>query len=294
MTNLRTIVFNARKCIYRFVQALLRYTWRVRGGRRITAFGGEIIVAPETVFPSYRRLRLPRGGAKSAIVRYGDFVQSHATMAYLDSLGRAATVVDVGAHHGAYAILLGKAVQKAGGMVIAVEPNPQCFEVLQENVRRNGLEDVVYCEHCAVLDKPSMAAISLDGSQSQISAAASSHAVAVEAVTLEMLVRKHQLAAIDLLIVDVEGAELPVLRGFPWGELELGKVFCELHPYAWADFGYDGQDMRNFLNEHDLRCIDMYLMEYTSFPDLGYIGPVAFLPRGGEKASPGSLGTIHI
>lgn len=262
---------------------LLRCTWRAGGGRRVTAFGWEITIAPETVFPTYRRFRLPRGGAKSEIVRYSDFVQVHSAMAYLDSLDRAVTVVDVGAHHGAYAILLGKAVQKMGGRVIAVEPNPLCFNILKENIRHNGLANVVFCEPCAVLDKAGMVSISLDGSESRVSSAASSNAVAVEAITLTMLIRKYQITTIDLLIVDVEGAELPVLRGLPWSELELGRIFCELHPYAWVEFGYNGQDIRTFLQEHDLRCIDMYLMEYTSFPDSGYIGPAVFLPQVGTK-----------
>ncbi len=43
---------------------------------------------------------------------------------------------------------------------------------------------------------------------------------------------------------------------------------------------------RALLQEHDLRCIDMYLMEYTSFSDCGYVGPAVFLPQGGAKASP--------
>jgi FkbM family methyltransferase len=286
MINPQAIALKAKAYIYRLLQTLLRYTWRADGGRRITAFGGEITIAPETVFPSYRRLRLPRGSAKSEIVRYGDFVQLHSAMAYLDSLRRPVTVVDVGAHHGAYAVLLGKVVQKMGGRVIAVEPNASCFDVLERNVRQNNLEGAVFCEHCAVLDKPGMVAISLDGSESRVSGTASSGAVAVEAVTLEMLIQKYHITAIDLLIVDVEGAELPVLRGFPWGKLEIGKIFCELHPYAWAGFGYSGQDMQTFLQEHDLRCIDMYLMEYTTFPDFGYVGPAVLFPQGGNKLSP--------
>lgn len=285
-------MFKAKAYIYHLVQALLRYKWRAGGGRRIMAFGWEFTIAPETVFPTHHGLRLPRGGAKSEIVRYGDFVQLHSAMAYLDSLGRAATVVEVGAHHGAYAILLGKTVQKMGGRVIAVEPNPLCFDVLERNVRHNGLGDVVFCEHRAVLEKPGAVKISLDGSESRVLGTATSEAVAVEAITLEMLVRKYQIEAIDLLMVDVEGAELPVLRGLPWGELEIGKIFCELHPYAWAGFGYSEQDMRTFLQQHDLRCIDMYMMEYTSFSDSGYIGPAVLMQHGGEKGPPGPSKTV--
>lgn len=265
------------------MQTILRCTWRLRSGRKITVFGTEITVAPETVFPSYRRLRLPRGGPKSEIVRYGDYVQIHSALAHINSLGRAATVMDVGAHHGAYAIVLGKTVQKLGGRVIAVEPNPLCFDILKQNVRRNNLTDVVFCERCAVLDKQGKVSISLQGSESHVSGALVSDFDTVEAVTLETLIRKHQIAAVDLLIVDVEGAELPVLRGFPWGDVEIGKIFCELHPYAWSRFGYRGHDLQTFLEEQDLRCIDMYLMEYSSFSNSEYVGPALLFPRGSAK-----------
>lgn len=246
------------------------------------AFGETISVVPDTVFPSYRRLRLPRREVTSEIVRYGDFVQIHAAMAYLDSLDHAVTVIDVGAHHGAYAVLLGKMVRRKGGRLIAVEPNPLCFDVLGKNIRHNKLGDVVFCEQVAVLDREGVVSISLNDSQSQVSGPGG---VAVAAVTLKALIEKYQIDAIDLLIVDVEGAELPVLRGFPWGEIALGKVFCELHPYAWGDFGYNGEDWKAFLHTHDLRCVDAYLMEHTSFSDPGYIGPTVLFPQRGTEAS---------
>jgi hypothetical protein len=63
---------------------------------------------------------------------------------------------------------------------------------------------------------------------------------------------------LDLLIVDVEGAELPVLNGFPWETVRIEKIFVELHPYAWKDFGYGGDEFRSFLEEKGFRCLDMY------------------------------------
>jgi FkbM family methyltransferase len=269
---------------YGIVQSLMRGIWRASGGRRINAFGERLRVVPETVFPSYRKLRLPQGEAKSEIVRYADFVQAHAAMNYIATLERAATVVDIGAHHGAYAVLLGKALKKLGGKVIAVEPNPLCFDVLVRNVLLNDLADVVSCEQCAILDRAGIVNISLGDSESRVLGPASAGSVTAEAVTLEMLIKKHSIAAIDLLIIDVEGAELPVLRGFPWGTTGIGRIFCELHPYAWAEFGYCAQDVRDFLRVHSLRCMDMYLTEYNAFADSGYIGPTVLSRQGGGEA----------
>jgi hypothetical protein len=109
---------------------ILRTFWRISNGRRITAFGEKYHVTADTIFPNYRKFRLPKGGCLSEIVRYTDYVQLHSVVNYVSQLINKPTVVDIGAHHGAYAIILGKIVQKMGGRVIAVEPNPQSFKVL--------------------------------------------------------------------------------------------------------------------------------------------------------------------
>ena len=95
--------------------------------------------------------------------------------------------------------------------------------------------------------------------------------------TLEQIVRDYSLSAIDLLLIDVEGAELPALKGFPWSELPLPRIFCELHPYAWPDFGYSGTDFQHFLSSRQLRCIDMYMTEHVSFTQPDYIGPTVLI-----------------
>ena len=56
--------------IYQTGMKALKLFWRLRGGRRISAFGHEIRVVPDTTFPSYRKLRLPKGGCHSEIVKY--------------------------------------------------------------------------------------------------------------------------------------------------------------------------------------------------------------------------------
>ena len=77
----------------------------------------------------------------------------------------------------------------------------------------------------------------------------------------------------DLLIIDVEGAELPVLRGFAWQSASVDRIFCEMHPYAWKDFAYSNEDMRQFLMSHGYRCFDMYFREHKIFDSDAYVGP---------------------
>jgi FkbM family methyltransferase len=278
-TQNRTLVFRMiiKSIIYRAAINLLRVFWRLIGGRRISAFGHEIIVSPETTFPSYRKLRLPKGGCRSEIVRYADYVQMHAVCNFVSGLRNQPVIIDVGAHHGAYAIVIGKSVQKFGGRVIAVEPNPQSCDVLQRNIRLNKLEKTVICEQVAIADKAGHMKIELLGSESKITSAQTNNPYTIEVVTLELLLEKYAIDYVDLLIIDVEGVELPVLRGFPWQSVIVRKIFCELHPYAWKDFGYNGEDMSNFLADHNYHCFDMYFQEHKVFESEPYIGPTLFI-----------------
>jgi hypothetical protein len=88
----------------------------------------------------------------------------------------------------------------------------------------------------------------------------------VDMTTLRDLLSKHGVECLDLLLIDVEGAELRVLQGFPWEIVSVARIFCELHPYAWRDFGYCSRQVKAFLTEHGLACTDIFFQEYD-FPD---------------------------
>jgi FkbM family methyltransferase len=185
------------------------------------------------------------------------------------------TILDIGAHHGAYALIAGRLAQKKGGRVIAIEPDPECFNVLKDNVRLNNLQDTVVCEQIAVLGKSGLANFERCGGQSHVTEKDTGHTVKV--TTLRELVEKHEVKSVDILLIDVEGAELSVLKGHPWESVKVGNIFCELHPYAWKDFGYSGEELKDFLRYHNFRCFDMYFEEFRSFEGDRYIGPTVFL-----------------
>ena len=267
-----------KRIIYKIGLILCRYFWKLNAGRRIKAFGERFRVAPNTIFPSYRKFPLPKGDCLSEIVRYTDFVQLHAICNLVMGLERP-TIVEIGAHHGSYAIIMGKIVQKKAGKIIAVEPNPESYEVMVKNIGLNGLSNTVICEQVAILDKPGhLISMELKGIESRLSEKQNGDCCPVEIVTLEELLQKYEVTKVDLLIIDVEGAELCVLRSFPWGSASIGKIFCELHPYAWKDFGYCGEDFSNFLRNHGYRCVDMYLKEHDIFKSDSYIGPSILVP----------------
>lgn len=255
--------------------ALMEAYWRLVGGRHIRVFDSPLTLTANTTFPSYRTHPLPAGSHKSRIVRHADFVQAHALADFIHQANRPLTVVEVGAHHGAYAVLLGKLLRKHDGRLIALEPNPNAFDTLCKNIELNHLANIVTCIKAGVSDSPGELSISDQGSQSML--VAGGHGELVTVKTLAQILLEQDLRTVDLLLIDVEGAELPVLSGFPWNESPLPKIFCELHPYAWSDFGYTGQDFSNFLLNKSLRCIDMYFTEHKTFSSSDYIGPTLLM-----------------
>ncbi len=262
---------------YKLIQLVRRMFWHIFGGRKEVVFGEQFRFAPLTHFPSFRGLRFPVREVLSTIVRYGDYVQTHSAYLYLAELKNPPIVVDVGAHHGVYAILLGKLVQQKRGKIIAVEPNPKAFKILEENVRLNNLEDTVICERVAVMERAGTFQFTDNEDQSRIAEANDASGFSVDALPLSNLLRKYSIADVDVMIIDVEGAELNVLRSIIWGQCRFGRIFCELHPYNWKHFGYSESDMVNFLTQHRFRCFDMYLREHSEFTSGAYIGPTLFV-----------------
>ncbi len=125
-------------------------------------------------------------------------------------------VIDVGAHIGLYTLKAARAVG-AKGKVLAVEPDPQSYLILQENIASNHLDNVTTV-NAALCDtsgkKPFYACTdpSLSGFELQ-SEARLREVKFVQALTIDELLRNYRLTDVSWIKVDVEGAELNVLQG---------------------------------------------------------------------------------
>ncbi|QXJ29302.1 hypothetical protein J5U23_02171 [Saccharolobus shibatae B12] len=112
--------------------------------------------------------------------------------------------VDIGAYIGSYTIRAGK----RGANVIAFEPNPISFKILELNVKENGLTNNVKFFNKAVWS--AICKIELFANNDMTSAYESKgNKIVVDAITLDSL----NLKKVNLLKVDVEGGELEVLKG---------------------------------------------------------------------------------
>jgi FkbM family methyltransferase len=126
----------------------------------------------------------------------------------LHSLRRGDLMVDVGANVGSYTILAAGAV---GANVIAIEPVPATFRDLAACVRLNDLAALVELHRLGLSDRPGTLPFTthLDAGNYVVSQP-SEHAIEVPVTTLDELIGTRTPTFIK---IDVEGYELPVLRG---------------------------------------------------------------------------------
>jgi FkbM family methyltransferase len=128
-------------------------------------------------------------------------------------------VVDVGAHIGLYSLIAAKKVGPSG-KVIAIEPDPENCTLLQMNLELNGLTNVTILKHAA-FSSSSTLKLYLPGKErgfTKLSTIMPSRAVTedyleVAATTLDQLMLHQGITEVNWIKIDVEGAELEVLKG---------------------------------------------------------------------------------
>ena len=126
--------------------------------------------------------------------------------------GRGRTFVDVGSHIGFYTMGLAPGFER----VIAFEPSRFQYGWLRRNASLNAYDHVV-CEHAALGDTPGTGMLNVlsyeGGLNSLVPEVAGERTILDQyAVPVEVLDDRN-LTDVDLLKIDVEGFEIPVLRG---------------------------------------------------------------------------------
>ncbi len=134
----------------------------------------------------------------------------------LGKIDRDSTVVFVGAHIGALLVPIAKQVAD----VIAFEPNPPTFEMLQANVNLNGLVNVTLY-NLAASDREETLTINhnmVNTGGTSVSKSTAAGDGAVAAIPLDEIIADRVL---DLMVVDAEGFEVQVFLG---GQKTLGNT----------------------------------------------------------------------
>ncbi|WP_049941942.1 mycofactocin biosynthesis glycosyltransferase MftF [Haloterrigena turkmenica] len=178
----------------------------------------------------------------------------------LKRLGPDDAVLDVGANVGLYACFAGRIL--SDGRVVAVEPHPGNADRLAENLGLNGVDASVTraalgaTDGSGRLDVPADrvgAGTSVLAADSADSSAQSTDAdrVPVDVAAGDSLLERTDVPSPTVVKIDVEGAEIEVLRGLDetLSASDCRLVYCEIHPAAIGAFDATADDVEGFLRE---------------------------------------------
>lgn len=164
-------------------------------------------------------------------------------------------VLDVGAHIGSETLYFADKVGPAG-RVISIEAHPRIFDFLRRSVEINRLGQVT-CLNLAVSDKreqifieDSFAGEGFGQFLGNAITSDSTSGVRVDAVTLDELCAEQHIGRIDLLKMNIEGAERPALIGMDRMIRKTKVVSISCHDFRPENsFFWTKAFVRGFLEE---------------------------------------------
>lgn len=164
------------------------------------------------------------------------------TRLFQETIKPGMVVVDIGAHVGYYTLLAAKQVGPTG-KVYAFEPEQDNHALLLKNIRMNGYNNVV-AARMALSDRAGTSTLYLTGLDSGRHSMyhhglPERGSAPVETTTLDSFLASEEWPRVDLVKIDVEGAEVAVLDGMTrlMGKSAGLKLIIEFNPALLQDGG---------------------------------------------------------
>jgi FkbM family methyltransferase len=182
--------------------------------------------------------------------------------------------VDIGASYGLYSIVAARAAGESG-LVLSFEPASSTYKILEENVALNNLSNVRLFR-CALGNRDDEVPLyhHPDSSRNSLGVISgmSGTSESVRMTTLEYVCRKAGIVGIDLIKIDVEGAEEKALKGcLPILELTRPRIIIEINPPRATAIGLAADGAWRMLLDLEYRLhvieADGTLREIVSLPD---------------------------
>jgi FkbM family methyltransferase len=168
------------------------------------------------------------------------------------------TVIDAGANTGAYTVLFAQWVGPAGH-VYAFEPVPRVARALRAQLALNGVSEQVTVVEAALGHRTGHVTMIAPGTvginRRALPTDGPHDRVKVAIVRLDDFCAERHINP-GLLKIDVEGAELDVLRGARrvLASSPRPRIFVEFHPSLWSGYGVTPAALRQELSDQGLRA----------------------------------------
>jgi FkbM family methyltransferase len=175
-------------------------------------------------------------GVGKLIYAFRDYYEPE--LLYLEKvLSPGKVFVDAGANFGIYTLLASKIVGETG-RVISFEPSSRVFPVLRRNIALNGFKNVSAFQ-VALTDGPGKArlyyhsAVGCDSLGKDASFERDAYAEEIETGSLDDVLKDNSVGRVDVIKLDVQGAEELALRG-------ANEIASSMRPVVIFEFFPEG------------------------------------------------------
>lgn len=165
-------------------------------------------------------------------------IYGHGLSNYLRRIKQPFVFLDIGANQGLYSLIAAQNPHCSGA--VALEPVPDTFNKLSQNIDANGLSGKILAVPAALSDKEGTATIAFDAKHSGLASLRVDGAGGLQIKTINMAALDDMLGNPDMLVVkvDVEGHEAAVMAQLAKSRFLtcVESVFYEVDA-KWSDAG---------------------------------------------------------
>lgn len=170
------------------------------------------------------------------------------------------TIIDIGANLGYYTAIA-SCLAGERGLVMAFEPESNFFKLLSRNIRRNDLKNVVNFK-LAIAEKNGLTNLYLSnenkGHNSLINSEELKNSVQVKTVTLDDFLASNKITKVDMIKMDIEGAEILALEGMKNTLIKHRPLlFLEFSPHSIMKINKNPMDFLLNLREIGYSVFDI-------------------------------------
>lgn len=187
--------------------------------------------------------------------RAGDLHEPPVSVEFARRVINAKVIADIGGHMGYYSCIA--AAVNRNVQVFCFEMNQNLLPLIEANLAENHLDNVTVV-HAAVAGQRQSVSYDVDSLAGSLAMdiptsihEKTDRRAYVETVTLDDFFKAQDLVP-DIIKIDVQGAEMGVLRG---GHEVIGMhhptIFLELHPTHIVNFGSTADEVLDYLKSHN-------------------------------------------
>lgn len=177
-------------------------------------------------------------------------------------------IIDIGAHIGVFSIyskILNQSPIQSGTKIIAIEPHPDNFKLLKQNINVNNLSGIKIQQAAITSTEEKTAQLYLSKNSHNHSTTslrgsarggdeAISSPITVPAINLAQLIKENKIKKIGLLKMDIEGAEFEIIQNMEHACLPARQGTWNKIQYMVVEYhesrGNKRVDLENLIRSH--------------------------------------------